>query len=541
LNKIILSLLTVVLINFSAGSAVAWSLWGNDAPLLTINGTNYQITDYVNWWQEWRESAELPQSADTYIDWLLLAAEAEQMQLQDKPSYQAKIATFLKVRSLMLLKKEEVDDNIVTADDKELHKIYLQDYAPRWQLRTITFKEHDDLNLFLDAHAKAPATSSEDVLTSIAVVETDRTMSSTLWERPNHLPPHILALIQQTPNARFSVPYPWDNTWQIIEVITTEPASDADFANLRSNIADKNIKNQQSKLTAQLLEKLHEKYAPTINQELLATIDYAGVAENQTQEIVLELLSYKISAAQLYNAARRQFDSFAPQQQNQSAFQRVLNQVLNGIISQNLTNAEALARNYQLRPPLQSTFDFYCKHRLIRELEQQLIVPAGNISAETVKQAYETRKQQLIGISTVEIMRAETTDAQLAAQLQKRMRNGEDFASIIAVLGHKQPQSEKVSIDQLSLQLQQQLQHMQNGASEMITEQGTFTFVQLIQSLHEQTLAFEEIKSALSAQLKQQAMQKKRAQILKQLRQRSSIDLDQQQWQNCLDQLKKGN
>lgn len=542
MNKTILSLLTVILLSSSAGSATAWNLWGNDSPLLTINGTNYQVTDYINWWHEWRESAEPPQSADTYIDWLLLAAEAEQMQLQDKPSYQDKITTFLKVRSLMLLKKEEVDDKIVAAEDKELHKIYLRDYAPRWHLRTITFKEHADLNLFLAAHADSPDMSSEDILATIAAAEKNYTLSSEVWERPTHLPAQILELLQKTKNSRFSAPYPWNNTWQIIEIMTTEPASDADFANLRRNIADKNFKDQQAQLTAGLMKKLREKYAVTVNQELLDTIDLNGVADNRGQEIVLELLEHKITAKQLYNAAKKQFNSFAPPQQNSSAFQRLLYQVLNGIISQNLANAEALGRNYQLRPPLKATFDFYCKHRLIRELEQQLIVPAANISEEEVKQAYATHKQQLDGHGTVEIIRAETTDAQLATKLQERMRHGEEFSNIIEVLGHKQPQVEQVVLDEkLSPQFQQKLQHMQEGECALINEQEVYTFVQLIKGVHQQTIDFEQIKGALSSQLKKQAMQKKRHEILMQLRQLSSINLDKQQWQNCLEQLKKGN
>jgi len=541
LNKIILSLLTIVLINSSAGFSLAWNLFGSDAPLLTINETSYQIDDYINWWHEWRESAELPQTADTYIDWLLLATEAQQMQLQDRQSYQDKVSTFLKVRSLMLLKKEEIDDKTTRADDAELHKIYLQDYAPRWQLRTISFKEHADLNMFLAAQANAPDSSSEEILASIAVDEKARILSSLVWQRPNNLPAQILTLLQQTKNSRFSAPYPWNNTWQIIEVIATEPASDADFAKLRANIADKNFKEQQAALTAKLMHQLREKYAVKIDQELLATIDNTGVADDQAQKVILELLDHKITAEQLYTAAKRQFDSYGSKQNQQAAFQRVLNQVLNGIISQNLTNIEALARNYQLRPPLKATFDFYCKHRLIRELEQQLIVPAADISEEQIKQAYQEHKQQFTGPSSVKIMRAETTDAQLAAQLREKMRQGEDFASIIALLGHQQPQVEQVALAHLSLPLQQQLKKMQKGEADMVTEDGTFTFVQLIQKEHQQNIALEEIKSALSTQLKQQAMQKKRQEIIQQLRQRSSIELNPQQWQKCLDQLKKEN
>jgi len=539
LNKIVLSLLTVLVINCFSGSAVAWNLWGDNSPLLTVNGTSYQITDYINWWHEWRDTDELPQTADAYIDWLLLSAEAEQMQLQDKLHYQDKIATFLKVRSLMMLKKEEVDDKIDHADDKELHKIYLRDYVPHWQLRTITFTEHANLNLFLKACTEFPERSTEEILSNLDLPEQQHILSSVVWERPNNLPKQILELLQQSMNQRFSAPYPWNNTWQIIEIITTEPASDEDFSKLRNTIAVNNLKKQQAQLTAKLMERLREKYPVKINQELLDAINFDGVAENRGQETVLELLSHKITAIQLYTAAKRQFDSFAPQQKKSTAFQRVLHQVINGIITQNLTNTEALSRNYQLQPPLKTTFDFYCKHRLIRELEQQLIAPAAKLSAEEIKNAYEKRKQQLAGPTTVEIIRAQTSDEQLANRLRKKMRQGEDFLSIISVLGSTQPRIESVEVEQLSTPLQQALQYMHSGESKVVNEQDFITFVQLIKAQHQQIVTFEQIKNELRAQLQQQAMRKKRQEIVQQLRQRSTIKLNQKQWQNCLDQLKK--
>lgn len=540
MSKSILTLLSLLLTICTTSPVFAWSLWGSDEPLLSINGQEYTNSDYINWWREWREDDKLPPSADSYIDWLLLATEAEQMQLQDRPSYQQKITTFIKVRSLMLLKKEEIDDKTVIADEKELHRIYLSDYAPRWQLRTITFKNYPDLSAFMAAHKSAPDNTTEDILANLTVDSADYSLSSTVNERPNHLPEQIVNLLQNSQGQRFSAPYPWQNTWQIIEIITTEKESEADFNSLRDSIAHRNFKQQQAQLTATLLSKLREKYPVTLDNDIIEAMDASGVPEGKENAIVMELLDAKITASQLYNLAIQQYNSLSAQQKNKVAFQQRLQQIIGGIISQNLTNTEALKRNYQNQMPFKATFDFYCKHRLIRELEQQLIMSQVKVTPDEVKQAYEEHKLEMSGPALIEVIRASTNDADLAAQLRDQIRQGEDFSHILAILGYTNAQSEKLPLAHLSTELQQQLTTMQPLQNTMVEEQGNFTFVQLIKPPQVDLIDFNEIKPALTEKLKHMAIKNKRQSIIQQLRQRSTISVNQKQWQHCLDTIKKG-
>ncbi len=533
-------LLLLAVLTGSVTSARAWNLWGNSAPLLTVNGENYSCQDYRDWWREWRETDQLPTSPDDYVNWLLLANEAAQMQLQDQPGYQKKITTFLKVRSMMLLKKEEIDDKVVIPDDTTLHQFYLDNFVPHWQLRTVTFRTREDLDQFLTAYAASPDSTTEELLLSLALTPHDYLLSSAVWDRPYHLPEKIATLLRATGESRFSDPYPWRKTWQVIEVLATEPASDDDFNQLRKSLRELHLKRQRNELTAQLIARLRKKYPVEIDQKLLESIGYDGVPEDLKQQVVLKFLTYRVTAGELQAAAKRQYDSLAPQQKMKVPFTKTRQQVLEAIISQNLVDAEALERHYEERPSLKSTFNFYRKHRLIKELERQIIQPeVAKVSDEAIRQAYEQHKVALSGAPLVEIVRGETTDPDLAARLHARLREGEDFSAIMAVLGNSDSKPEKLPLQHLVEPLQEKLKTLRPGQAAMVEDGQNYIFIRLIKAPKQEIVAFDKVKKSLEDELKRNAFIQKKHDVVKQLRDRSTIEIDQQQWQRCLDRLKK--
>lgn len=540
MTKFYLSILLLLTLICTATTAFAWNLWGDSEPLLTVNDQTYQCQDYLDWWYEWREDDQPPTSPDDYVNWLLLANEAAQMQLQDQPSYQKKISTFLKVRSMMLFKKEEIDDKVIVPDEKTLHTFYLENFIPHWQLRTVTFKTREELDKFLAACNASPDSTTEEVLLSLPLTTQDYLLSSAVWDRPYHLPAKITTLLRATGDQRFSEPYPWRKTWQVIEVMAAAPASDDDFKELRPSLEQLQLKRQRSNLTAKLIERLRKKYPIEIDQNLLESIQYDGVPEKQGQQIVLKFLSFQVTATELQNAAKRQYDSLAPQQKMKIPFTKTRQQVLQAIISQNLIDAAALERHYEQRPPLKRTFDFYRNHRLIRELERQIIQPAvQQVTAESIRQAYEKHKVELSGPPLVEIIRGETTDPDLAARLQAKLREGKDFSAIMAVLGNGNPKPEKLPLPHLVEPLQEVLKTLQPGQAAMVEDGKNYIFIRLIKAPKQEIVAFDKVKQSLEDELKRGAFLQKKQDVIQQLRKRSTIEINQQQWQNCLETLKK--
>ena len=540
MTKFYLSMLLLLTLLCTAPTASAWNLWGNSEPLLTVNEQTYQCQDYLDWWREWREDDQPPTSPDDYVNWLLLAGEAAQMQLQDQPSYQRKIATFLKVRSMMLFKKEEIDDKVITPDEKTLYNFYLESFTPHWQLRTVTFRTSEELDRFMAAYAASPDSSTEEILASLSLTNDDYLLSSAVWDRPYHLPEKITTLLRAADTRRFSEPYPWRETWQVIEVLAAESAADDDFTQLRPSLEQLHLKRQRTNLTAKLIEQLRKKYPIEIDQKLLESIQYDGVPEEQAQQIVLKFLSFQVTAAELQNAAKQQYDSLAPQQKMKVPFSTTRQQVLEAIISQNLVDTEALERHYEQRPPLKSTFDFYRNHRLIRELERQIIQPeVQNVTAEAIREAYEKHKLQLSGPPLVEIIRGQTTDPDLAARLHAKLREGEDFSAIMAVLGNRNSKPEKLPLQHLIDPVQDVLKTLRPGQTAMVEDGENYIFIRLIKAPKQEIVAFDKVKQSLEDELKRGAFLQKKQDVIQQLRKRSTIEINQQQWQGCLETLKK--
>ncbi|MBA3002641.1 MAG: hypothetical protein FP813_02105, partial [Desulfurivibrio sp.] len=118
--------------------AMAGWFW-QETNLATINGTEYSAEDFKNWWRNWREeTTPLPESPDVFVEWQLLVQEATKMQLFLEPSYRSKVGTFLKVRSLMLLQEEEVNEKI-SVSDEEVRKFYREEYIPKLRARVFYY------------------------------------------------------------------------------------------------------------------------------------------------------------------------------------------------------------------------------------------------------------------------------------------------------------------------------------------------------------------------------------------------------------------
>lgn len=516
----------------------AFSFWKKEAPLVTINSVDYQFEDYINWWQEWREGSELPESPKEYIDWILLAAEAKQMQLQDQPLYKKKVEVFLKVRSLMLLKKEAISDNTILPDEARLQQIYKADYTPIWQLRTVTFNDRLQLDAFIAKIQTTEIIDTEKILAELLEQFGEAVLSSSVSERQSKLPQEISALVADNKNQQFTAPYFWNNTWQIIEIIGFSEGSDEDFAAQKDAIHHHEVKQQQARLTTELLRELIEKYQVEVNEEALKSISFDGVDPDFADQIVLSFLSYKITTAELHRAAVQHYQSFPGKEANSDQFEKVIARVVNDIISQNLTNAEALDRHYELEPPFKSTYEFYCNHRLIKELELKLIIPYVTVSDQEQRDAYEQRKIEFAGPELFKILRVETSAQDLALRLNEELRKGVPFKTALLPLSPNGFEPEAQPLQEYSEPIQQQISSLAPGKSSMIENDGNYIFIHLIESEQQQFIPFDQVQDMFASQLKKQKFSRLRQELIQKLRNLSTIEINQNQWQRGLDRLK---
>ena len=107
-NRLVIFCLAVSLI--AAGNAYAWG----SKTLVTINDQEFTIEDFQHWWKYWNNNkpAALPENPESFIDFHLLAQQGFDMEYDMQPSFKHQLNVFLKVRTLMLLKSNEIDSKI---------------------------------------------------------------------------------------------------------------------------------------------------------------------------------------------------------------------------------------------------------------------------------------------------------------------------------------------------------------------------------------------------------------------------------------------
>lgn len=522
-----------VLLLFFCTSASAF-FW-NNATLVTINGQQWSIEDYQNWWQEWREPGmALPSSADDFIDWLLLADEAERMQLFEQPRYQQKVSTFLKVRSLMMLKQQEIDSNIVLSE-AEIKAEYQREYAPLLKLRSLRFDHQEQCELFLAAAATGKSTTQ--ILADPLLSLPDQGELAQLVQRPNQLPADIRRRYDEAGNARYLSAHEHNNAWFIIEIIEKTAGSDADLAQVREKIRYNLNKKKQRELTARLNTRLIEKFNVVIDHEAVQRIHLTGPDTEITDQAVITFPNMVISAQLLYENALSHYTKFGGAKRKDTSFEEIVQRILNDIVVQTVTTHEALQRHYEEKPPFQSVFFFYQRHRLIRELESILLHPKTTVSEQELLDAYQSNKPNYALAQRVTIATVDTSDARLAMQLKEQLRQGHDFQSVLRLLAPAGIENKNVAMAHLVPELQQLLNTLHTGQSEMLQIDDTFHFVRLIEAPKVEYHPLDEVRESLLSELTQQKFKDAKADLLRQLRQHSTISINPRNWRSCLEQL----
>ncbi|MEA3386043.1 MAG: hypothetical protein U9Q89_06290, partial [Thermodesulfobacteriota bacterium] len=162
----------------------AWP-WGKTT-LVTINYETFTKEDFQHWWNNWKEKDTLfPKSLKSFIDWHLLAQEADSMELYQEPAYRHKVDTFLKARALMILKNEAVDSKIKISD-RDLWNQYKERYSPRMYVRFLHFDQEIQAGRIceeLNSGRMNPTVMTEQDLIDKGIVNQENK-----WLRPRNCP-----------------------------------------------------------------------------------------------------------------------------------------------------------------------------------------------------------------------------------------------------------------------------------------------------------------------------------------------------------------
>ena len=517
----------------SAVPAKAW-LFG-DSALVTIDGTEYTAEDFKKWWGFWKEDdMTLPETPDSYIDWLLFAREGRNIELDSDPGFKRATKVYVMSRALLKLKYEEVDSQI-NVTDAEIRARYDKDYAPRWGLEGMEFKDKA-------AAAAAWEELNSGTVTLAALLERDQesggpVRTAETWLRPRDL---AKATKWQAIYADLEVGEVVDPDklgesmvlWYLKEV---KQADDEDFAAMREEVSSKLWKEQEISLTRSLIDNLRNKYEVKIDDARLKALDIQADDGTFTDATVISSNRQNVSEKDFVAVMRRVFKTrpmLTSALVDEQATQDLKEEAAYNIIAQSVTNWESLDRRYEEREPFKSEYDFNYDHRLTLAVQQRMFSQKVEVAEDEIKQYYEQNKSRYSVPTQVELYIIDETQGPID-QVWADFAAGKSVDKVFQEYFEKTPKLQKVPTNHLDPDVKTVVRNLSDGeTSSIFTAQGIRVMVHLVKRSPETVIPFERVKEMISQDLKQQKIKTLEKDFLNIIRSKSNIEIDQGEWEN---------
>ena len=531
-------ILFACLILMSAVPAKAW-LFG-DSALITIDGTEYTAEDFKRWWSVWKEDGmTLPETPDPYIDWLLLAGEGRNMQLDSDPGFERATKVYVMSRALLKLKYEEVDSQIKVTD-AEIRARYDKDYAPRWGLEGIEFKDKA-------AAAAAWEELKSGKVTLAALLERDQesggpVRTAETWLRPKDLEKASKwqAIYADLEVGEVVEPKKLGESMVLWYLKEVKQADDEDFAAVREEISKKIWKEQEISLTRGLIDNLRNKYEVKIDDARLAALDIQADDETFTDATVISNNQQNVSEKDFVAVMRRVLKTrpmLAGALQDEQATQDLKEEAAYNIIAQSVTNWESLDRRYEEREPFKSEYDFNYDHRLTLMVQQRMFSQKVEVAEDEIKQYYEQNKSRYSVPTQVELYIIDETQGPID-KVWADFTAGKSVDKVFQEYFEKTPKLQKIPTNHLDPDVKTVVSNLSEGeTSSIFTAQGIRVMVHLLKRSPETVIPFDRVKDTISQDLQQKKIKSLEKDFLNKIRTNSEIEIDQDEWQDVRKEL----
>ncbi len=502
--------------------------------VVKINGQEYKEKDIKKWWRFWKEPGlSFPETPEPFIEWILLSDEARRMGLDQEPSYQRKLRTFLEVRALMQLRYEEVDQKIDLSREK-LWQIYLKEYVPRLRIKALITQDEKEAKDW-----KAQIKTVQDFENLFRKLEKEGKAKDFGWERPRTIPQELKEPLLSASPGDILGPLTYHQRFYILYVEEKLGPDPEDFKALRQVIAHRYKKIRARELTREFIAKLRQKYPVKINEAVLENITLKKLPEDLAQEVVLTIGEQTMTAEQFQQSLKKEVDlrigkGKTPSPEELSILKKRL---LNDIIAQTLTSWEAMNRHYE-KTVLKDVYEFYQRTRLVREFEEKIIWPQVKVTDEEVKAYYETHKKDFTRPARVEMAVIKTQDEALAHKVHQRLKRGEDFFEVAKEIQFHGAHPERRELANLVPEMREIVEKMEPGEiSPVIKIKDWYCIVKLIKHYPEEVHPFDMVKESIRKTLAQEKFEELRAQYVAELKSKSRIEINQKAWEKLREEL----
>ena len=524
------SVFLVLVVSLVLPGAAQAFLWGDAQELVSVNDTRLTTEDYRDWWREWQEKEmPVPETPDEFVDWMLLFQEAQAMQLDQNPEFLKKVGIFLKVRALMQLKQEEVGAKTKMPDDKTLWEAYRKGYTPIYNLHMVAVDAEEqaaEIRRLLDA-GKSLADAAKE--TGLSGADEELAQSGSM--RASKIPEALRKALADAPAKSIVGPIPFGHSWYFLEVLERSDGSKEDFAKVKNDLIRHDLKVQENELTRQLTEVLAQKYQVTVDEEFLGRITAEGFPKEDGEKTVLRVGNTVVSVDALYQATLKELEMRGGAHRKSLDFEATKQRVVADAVAQTVTGLEALDRHYENQPPLKATYDFYRQHRMIKELEKAVLEPGIKLDEKDVQAYYAAHPELFSRGGLVELSVVQTNEVKLAEQVEEELKAGGDFFKVMQPLSPAGVEVRRTPLDHLHPVIQQAVATMAPGqVSGALKDGDNIYFVKLIRTDETESIPFEKVAEDIRTRLREERFAAAKSELVKTLRDRSAIKVNQRAW-----------
>ncbi len=504
-------------------------------PLVVINGQSYSRQDFEHWWNYYKDKGmSLPAGPDKFINWQLLTQEAEHMELGALPEVKRPLEIFLKARTLMLLKYDEVDSKI-KIDDKELRAVYERDYQPRLLIARLDFKDNKAAaaaeTMFGGRHF-----SLDEIRQKAAETTPVFKIRHPQWLRPHTLPKSWQRAVNEKAGTVIN---PAGGGPYLVYIAAVKKGGDNDFTHKKKAVYEALFSKKQQKLTENLLRRLQKLYNLKVNRSLLTTIDLTDPRKDNWNKALVTSNHGQATVGYFIEQCRKERLLLQKSPgENKKEVAAIKQRAMSAMVSNSLADWAAADRHYENKPPFKWVYQFYRQHRLIKALKNRILSTAEKPpDSEEVKHFYEINKELFQTPESVKIVlvRGKAEDINrlyavsvVAGELLKTARRYPVNLQYSA--------QHEIIVSTLSGPVVRVLVKMAEGdISPPFADNGKMALMQLLKRRVGETPSLRQVKNKIIKRLVKIRKKEKLRQYIMDLRRHSSIKVNKLVWQELLD------
>ncbi len=390
-----ITLFLLILISIIAHGCALYSVFPEDSSVVAIVN-NYSIDidafqkkiSHIHKLKPMGKSGgiDIQHIVEDMINNRLIIQESYRVKLDEDPLLQEKVNKYLTRRSVIRLRKEEVDDKI-SVTEEELRE-YFNTYYETIKVRQIVTKDRKKAEEIL----QLLRSGADFVDIATAKSEWGNEQGGDLgFIKKGKMDEAFEQVAFALKEGAISDVVEIGSNFHIIRLDERKPAPEEKFEKAKKKIKKKLLKERETKRSTDYLAELKSKAEIWIDTDLLRSLD--PTAKDCNASIVIARVHKRpITTCDFMEEASLRISKQSRRQRNLEKSETLNQEIVDSLIIFGLVEEEALGRNYMDDPLFKKDIVEYKENLLINFFKQEIIFPRAIPTKKELREYHETHK-----------------------------------------------------------------------------------------------------------------------------------------------------